>query len=120
MRSHRPLPSMLVESEQEIYDVAVIGGGVVGLAVAREAQVRGFKTILLEREDTVAAGASSGNSGLGCTGYDAPVGSLERHLLRRSIRRHPALYRSFGLSSVNHQNGHGVFAVVDPTPELHC
>jgi glycerol-3-phosphate dehydrogenase len=43
-------------------------------------------------------GASSGNSGLGCTGYDAPIGSLERQLLRRSIQIHQNLYRSFGLS----------------------
>ena len=51
------------------------------------------------RDRCVAAGAAtSGNSGLGCTGYDAPVGSLERRLLRRAIRLHPNLYRSFGLS----------------------
>ena len=31
-------------------------------------------------------------------GYDAPHGSLESRLLRRSIRLHPELYRSFGLS----------------------
>jgi glycerol-3-phosphate dehydrogenase len=80
------------------YDVAVIGGGVVGLAVAREMAVRGRSVVLLEREDAPAAGASSGNSGIGCTGYDAPVGSLERRLLRRAIQLHPALLRSFGMS----------------------
>ena len=53
---------------------------------------------ILEKEDTVAAGVSSGNSGLGCTGYDAPPGSLEQRLLRRSIQIHQNLYRSFGLS----------------------
>jgi L-2-hydroxyglutarate oxidase LhgO len=31
-------------------------------------------------------------------GYDAPLGSLEQRMLRRSIQLHPALYRSFGLS----------------------
>ena len=80
------------------YDVLVIGGGVVGLSTARECASRGAKTLLIEREDAWAAGASSGNSGIGCTGYDAPVGSLERKLLRRSIQRHPELMRSFGLS----------------------
>lgn len=80
------------------YDVAVIGGGVVGLAVAREMAVRGRRVVLLEREDAVAAAASSGNSGIGCTGYDAPVGTLERRLLRRAIQLHPALLRSFGMS----------------------
>lgn len=80
------------------YDVAVVGGGVVGLAVAREMAVRGRRVVLLEREDAPAAGASSGNSGIGCTGYDAPVGSLERKLLRRAIQLHPALLRSFGMT----------------------
>ena len=80
------------------FDTCVIGGGVVGLAVARECAARGYTTVLLEREESLAACASSGNSGLGCTGYDAPAGSLERRLLRRSIQRHQHLYRSFGLS----------------------
>jgi hypothetical protein len=48
-------------------DVAVIGGGVVGLAVARFCAVAGYKVCVLERQDTIAAEASSGNSGIGCT-----------------------------------------------------
>eukprot|EP01048_Picozoa_sp_COSAG05_P019517 COSAG05_NODE_3079_length_2340_cov_1.724230_1_plen_648_part_01 len=79
-------------------DVLIVGGGVVGLAVARECAVRGRSVMLVEREPWLAAGASSGNSGIGCTGYDAPVGSLERRLLRRAVQLHPHLYRSFGLS----------------------
>ena len=70
----------------------------MGLAVARDIAVRGHSVCLVEREDAFAAGASSGNSGLGCTGYDAPPGSLERRLLRRSIQLHPNLMRSMGLS----------------------
>jgi glycerol-3-phosphate dehydrogenase len=82
----------------EIVDVAVIGGGVVGCAVARAAAVSGHSVVVYEREDSVAAGAaSSGNSGLGHTGYDAPDGSLEQRLLRRSISLHQALFRSLGL-----------------------
>jgi len=83
------------------FDIAVLGAGLVGLAVAREAAARGKRVIVLEREPYVAAGASCGNAGLGHTGYDAPEGSLERRLLRRAISLHPKLYRSFGLS-LNH------------------
>ena len=97
--------------KKNIYDVAVIGGGVVGLAVARACSVRGKKVILLEKEDAFAAGASSGNSGLGCTGYDAPIGSLERTLLRRSIRLHQQLYRSFGLSHEHVRKNSGSLVV---------
>lgn len=85
-------------TEESPYDAVIIGGGVVGLSVARELAVAGQKVALLEKEHALVTGASGGNSGLGCTGYDAPVGSLERKLLRRSIQRHPNLYRSLGLS----------------------
>ena len=80
------------------FDALIIGGGVVGLAVTQALASRGVRVCMLEKENAVAAGASSGNSGLGCTGYDSPVGSLERRLLRRSIQLHQELYRSFGLS----------------------
>ena len=94
----RARASAAAESEAGVYDVAIVGGGVVGLAVAREIAVRGRTVVLLEREDAPAAAASSGNSGIGCTGYDAPVGTLERRLLRRAIQLHPSLLRSFGMS----------------------
>lgn len=83
---------------ETVYDAAVVGGGVVGLAVAQSLAVRGASVAVLEREDSVINAASSGNSGLGCTGYDAPVGSLEQQLLRRAISLHPPLMRAFGLS----------------------
>jgi len=86
-----------VFADQAVFDVAVVGGGLVGLAVAREIAARGSSVVVLERENAVAASASSGNTGLGHTGYDAPVGSLERRLLRQAVSLHPSLYRSFGL-----------------------
>lgn len=49
-------------------DVVVIGAGVVGLAIAREASIHGLSVICLEKEHCIANGASGGNSGLGCTG----------------------------------------------------
>jgi len=60
------------------YDVAVIGGGVVGLAVAREAAVHGKSVLVLEMAPNLNSGSSAGSSGLACTGYGADVGSLER------------------------------------------
>lgn len=52
---------MVADKDKCIADVIVIGGGVVGLAVARECAVRGASVILVEKEDALAAGASSGN-----------------------------------------------------------
>lgn len=65
----------------------------------------------------IVTGASSGNSGIGCTGYDAPPGSLERRLLRRSIQLHPQLYRSLGLSYA-HVNKCGALVVAWTPQEL--
>ncbi|MGQ4915148.1 MAG: FAD-dependent oxidoreductase [Candidatus Asgardarchaeia archaeon] len=51
------------------YDVIVIGGGVTGAGIARDAAMRGFKTLILERKDF-----SSGATGA-CMGMIAgPVG----------------------------------------------
>jgi len=67
------------------YDVAVIGGGVVGLSTLRTATLCGLRCILLEAKADLLDGASGRNSGIACTGVDAPVGSLERALIRDSI-----------------------------------
>lgn len=61
----------------ELFDVAVIGGGVVGCAAARRFTLAGAKTILLEKAPDILAGASKANSALLHTGFDAPAGSLE-------------------------------------------
>ena len=54
---------------------------------------------MFEKNDEFCASpATGGNSGLGATGYDAPLDSLERKLLIRSRQLHPKLYRSFGLN----------------------
>ena len=45
------------------YDVVVIGGGVVGAGIARDAALRGLRTALFEKAD-YAAGTSSKSSKL--------------------------------------------------------
>ena len=60
-----------------MYDVAVVGGGVVGCAVARRFVLEGAKVLLLEKGADILSGASKGNSAILHTGFDAPPGSLE-------------------------------------------
>lgn len=48
---------------QEIYDLAVVGGGINGVGIARDAAGRGAKVILLERGD-LARGTSSASTKL--------------------------------------------------------
>ena len=104
-------------TDEGVIDCLIIGAGVVGLAVARELSVQGNSVVVLEKSQHICDGASSGNSGLGCTGYDAPKGSLERALLRRSIMRHPNLYRSLGLS-YNHVRKCGALVVAWTAEDL--
>jgi len=46
-----------------LYDAVVVGGGVVGAAVAREMQSSGLSVLLCEKEAEWLSGASSGNTG---------------------------------------------------------
>jgi len=69
------------------YDTLIIGGGVIGLSVLHTSLRSGYTAILLERNPHICDGASGRNSGVLCTGVDAPMGSLERALIRDSISR---------------------------------
>jgi glycerol-3-phosphate dehydrogenase len=79
------IPKTNSNKDVESYDILVIGGGVVGLAVLRAATLQGYKCVLVEAEADLLRGASSANSGIICTGVDASPGSLERALIRDSI-----------------------------------
>lgn len=60
-----------------MYDVAVIGAGVVGSAIARELSRYQLKTIVLEKEEDVCCGTSKANSAIIHAGFDAKPGSLK-------------------------------------------
>jgi glycerol-3-phosphate dehydrogenase len=64
------------------FDIAVIGGGVVGLAVLRRLAMAGLKCVLLEKGTDILSGASKGNSALLHTGFDAPPKSLELQCMK--------------------------------------
>ncbi|MBI4758021.1 MAG: FAD-dependent oxidoreductase, partial [Chloroflexi bacterium] len=49
--------------KEETFDILVIGGGVTGCGIARDAAMRGFSTALVEKED-FASGTSSKSSKL--------------------------------------------------------
>src|SRR5688572_6450247 len=68
----------------QIYDVAIIGAGAVGSAIARELSRYELSIVLLEAASDVGMGTSKASTALWHTGYDAKPGSLEATLLRRS------------------------------------
>jgi len=66
------------------YDVAVIGGGVVGCAILNKLQLSGLSCLLLEKSDHLVAGASCGNSGIRHCGFDTQEGTLEARCIARA------------------------------------
>jgi len=72
--------------------VAVIGGGVVGCAVAHALSRFGVGAILIEAERELGLGASGTKSGILHTGFDSVPGELETELILRSAElRDPVL-----------------------------
>lgn len=67
------------------YDIAVIGAGVVGAAIARELSRYELRTVLLEARDDVGIGTSKANTAIRHTGFDAKPATLESSLLRRGF-----------------------------------
>lgn len=63
-----------------MYNVIIIGGGVVGCAIARELSKQDRKIALLERASDVCEGTSKANSGIIHAGYDAMPGTLKAKL----------------------------------------
>ncbi|MDD3671875.1 MAG: FAD-dependent oxidoreductase, partial [Sphaerochaetaceae bacterium] len=64
----------------ELFDVAIIGAGVVGAAIARELSKTTARVIVFEREADVAFATSGRNSGVVHSGIHYAPGSLRARL----------------------------------------
>jgi glycerol-3-phosphate dehydrogenase len=65
------------------YDVAIVGAGDVGCALARELARFALRVVLLEAGTDVGAGTSKANTAIVHTGFDAKPGTLEARLVAR-------------------------------------
>lgn len=65
------------------YDIAVIGAGVVGAAIARDLAGTGNSVVVIEGREDVCEGTSKANTAILHTGYDAKPGTLEARLVKR-------------------------------------
>jgi L-2-hydroxyglutarate oxidase len=63
-----------------VHDVAVAGGGIVGLATARALALRGLRVVVLEREPVLGAHQTTHNSGVIHAGIYYAPGSLKARL----------------------------------------
>ncbi len=84
-----------------MFDVVVIGGGVIGGAILRELTKYKARVCLLEKENDVAMGASKANSGIVHAGFDAPENSLKALFNVMGNTMMPEYTKELGVKYVN-------------------
>ena len=96
----------------ERIDCAVIGAGVVGLAIARRLAQAGREVVILEAEDAFGTHTSARNSEVIHGGIYYPTGSIKAKLC---VTGKKALYRYCAEQNVNHQRIGKVIVATDET-----
>lgn len=101
----------------ERIDCAVIGAGVVGLAIARELALAGREVIVVEAEDAIGTHTSSRNSEVIHAGLYYPAGSLKARLC---VSGKQLLYAYCAERGVPHRNTGKIVvaATIEEIPKL--
>lgn len=81
----------------KIWPVVIVGGGVVGCAIARRFALCGVSVLLLEKGKDILSGASKANSALLHTAYDAKHNTLELHCIQRGRREYLSIMDDLNL-----------------------
>ena len=84
-----------------MYDVAIIGGGVVGALTARRLSRYELKICILEKENDVCMGASKANSAIVHAGFDAPEGTYKAELNVLGSQMMPGICGELGVPYKN-------------------
>ena len=74
-------------------DVIIVGGGVIGTAIAHQLAQYAIKTIVLEKGVDLALGTSKANSGIVHAGFNAEPETLKGRLHLRAVQMIPELCR---------------------------
>ena len=84
-----------------MFDVIVIGGGVIGGSILRELTKYRLSVCLLEKENDVCMGQSKANSGIVHAGFDAAPGTLKAKFNVLGNKMMPAYAAELGVKYVN-------------------
>ena len=84
-----------------IYDVLILGAGVIGGMLARELSRYNLRICVAEKENDVACGASRANSGIIHGGFDPETGTMKQILNTKGVE---LLYRAARELHVPHSN----------------
>lgn len=99
-----------------MFDVVVIGGGVIGGLILRELTKYELNVCLLEKECDVSMGASKANSGIVHAGFDATPNSLKAYFNVKGNKMMPRVCEDLGVKYRN--NGSLVVAFSDEEVEV--
>ena len=84
--------------EGRFFDVVVVGAGVIGSAVAREAAAYDLSVLVVEKEDDVAVHTSSRNDGMIHPGFAPKPGTLKAHYNARGNRMYTNAAEELGFT----------------------
>jgi glycerol-3-phosphate dehydrogenase len=73
----------MIETDSQIYDILIIGAGVVGCSIARQLSKSLLSVVVVEKSNDASQGASKSNSGIVHSGYDDRFGSVKASLSHR-------------------------------------
>ncbi len=84
-----------------MYDVVIIGAGIVGTMTARELSKYNLKVCVLEKENDVAMGSTKANSAIIHAGFDATPGSLKAILNVKGSQMMEQITKELGVKYIN-------------------
>lgn len=87
-----------------MYDIAVIGAGIVGGMIARRLSRLDLKLCILEKENDVGMGASRANSAIVHAGFDAKEGSLKAKLNVRGSEMMEDIARELDIKYIRNES----------------
>ena len=84
-----------------MFDVAIIGAGVVGGMIARKLSAYDLSICILEKENDVAMGATKANSAIVHAGFDAKEGTLKAKLNVKGAEMMKQVTEELGVKYIN-------------------
>lgn len=81
-----------------MYDITIIGAGVVGAMIARRLAAFDLRICIVDKENDVARGATAANSAIVHAGFDAKVGSMKARMNVRGSRMMEQVCAELGVS----------------------
>ena len=81
----------------DVFDIIVVGAGVVGCAIARQFTLNGARVAVVEKASDILDGASKANSAILHTGFDAPINSIELACVKKGFEEYHKIHKDLSL-----------------------